>query len=280
MASSIAEPRLPGQQAKKKRKRVSAKFRRLTKERRQANARERDRADSLRRAFLSLEGSLPHNLKEQLPTRFGTMLAAILYIGHLTELVCGRESPALEVANRATCRRYQGLTGNDGEAGEEESDALVAEDDHRQIELSLDVGELLIQPASKPTGCANGGPVPCTAESLTPQSPLLSTSSPFSQSSSPSPDASTSSNCSRSGSSGGGSSNSDSLSDLDLLSSSSHTSLLAAAESLEHGMCGGGSVDLFSGSLFSMPDLGTDDIFADLFDNNVHRFLPPGPVLS
>eukprot|EP00117_Sycon_ciliatum_P025380 scpid74977/ scgid2599/ len=151
---------------------------------------------------------------------------------------------------------------------------------HATAELSLDVGELLIQPASKPTGCANGGPVPCTAESLTPQSPLLSTSSPFSQSSSPSPDASTSSNCSRSGSSGGGSSNSDSLSDLDLLSSSSHTSLLAAAESLEHGLCGGGSVDLFSGSLFSMPDLGTDDIFADLFDNNVHRFLPPGPVLS
>lgn len=109
---------------KKKRKRVSAKFRRLTKERRQANARERDRANALRTAFLSLEGSLPCELKEQLPTRFGTMLAAILYIGHLNELVCGRESPSLEVVNRAACRRYQGLTGEEeNNDGDNEQDA-------------------------------------------------------------------------------------------------------------------------------------------------------------
>ena len=105
--------RLAGEGPKKKRKRVSAKFRRLTKERRQANARERDRANALRAAFMSLESSLPQVLKEQLPTRFGTMLAAILYIGHLSELVCDGESPSLEVANRVVCRRYQGLAGEE-----------------------------------------------------------------------------------------------------------------------------------------------------------------------
>ena len=100
MASSSFKPSAstsPAAQGGKKRKRVSAKFRRLTKERRQANARERQRASALRTAFLSLQTRLPDDLVEELPTRFGTLLGAMLYIDHLDRLRLGENRPALEI---------------------------------------------------------------------------------------------------------------------------------------------------------------------------------------
>lgn len=132
--------------------------------------------------------------------------------------------------------------------------------------------------------------MPHPAESVASCSSLVSDSSPLSESSlldCPSNNSidttcsnsdGTSSSSSRSGST---SSSTDSLSDLELVPSGSQAVQLTA--SLDHSMCsvGGAAVDLFSGPLFnvSLLDLDYDDIFMDLFDGNVHRFMPPGPVL-